>query len=131
MLKATALRARMETATVFPTDTTPPPTKNTLNPQADTSPPPPDQPPQTHDDFIIPLGDCLIPSHPDQPIPPNIGHIRLTLNETLRLIWITKSGLRKARMAFHLRWSRWRRRHQAIARWHHFRARLTTQAAPA
>ena len=80
---------------------------------------------------MIPCGDSLIPVHSDQPCPADIGYIRLTLNETLRLVGIAHAGLSRTRMAFHLRWSRWRRRHQAIARWHHWRARLTTaQAAP-
>jgi len=34
-----------------------------------------------------------------------------------------------ARLAFHLRWSRWRRCHQARARWHHYSARLAAAAA--
>jgi hypothetical protein len=36
-----------------------------------------------------------------------------------------KTGiLTAARLAFHLRWSAWRRRHQTRARWHHYAARL-------
>ncbi|MCA1671338.1 MAG: hypothetical protein LC799_03745, partial [Actinobacteria bacterium] len=92
--------------------------------------PTPDRSPDAPDDLIIPLGDSPVPVLPDQPCPPNIGYIRLTLNETLRLIEIAHAGLSKAQIAFHLRWSRWRRRHQAIARWHHFRARLAAHAAP-
>jgi hypothetical protein len=34
----------------------------------------------------------------------------------------------RARLAFALRWSARRRRHQAIARWHHYNARLLTTA---
>jgi hypothetical protein len=36
-----------------------------------------------------------------------------------------KAGLISlARLAFCLRWSAWRRRHQARARWHHYSTRL-------
>jgi len=80
---------------------------------------------------MIPRGDSLVPVRPNQPRPADIGYIGLTLNETLRLAGIANAGLSRARMAFHLRWSRWRRRHQAIARWHHWRARLAAaQAVP-
>ena len=33
-----------------------------------------------------------------------------------------------ARLAFQLRWSAWRRRHQARARWHHYSTRLAALA---
>ena len=33
-----------------------------------------------------------------------------------------------ARLAFQLRWSAWRRRHQARARWHHYAARMAIHA---
>ena len=133
MLKATALRARLENTTTSPPHTDHP---NITTPPADDNPTPgthtpstPNRSPDAEDNPTIPLGDSLIPVRPDQPRPPDIGHIRLTLNETLRLIGIANAGLSKAQMAFHLRWSTWRRRHQAIARWHHCRARLAAQTA--
>ena len=82
------------------------------------------------DDLTIPLGDSVIPVRPDQPRPPEIGYIRLTLPEVLRLVGIANAGLSQARVAFHLRWSRWRRRHQGTARWYRWRARLAVQTAP-
>jgi len=82
------------------------------------------------DDLMIPLGDSVIPVRPDQPRPPETGYIRLTLPEILRLVEIANAGLSPARVAFHLRWSRWRRRHQGIARWYRWRARLAVQTAP-
>lgn len=82
------------------------------------------------DDLMIPLGDSVIPFRPDQPRPPEIGYVRLTLPEILRLVGIANAGLSQARVAFHLRWSRWRRRHQGIARWYRWRARLTIQTTP-
>ncbi|MCA1673612.1 MAG: hypothetical protein LC799_15905, partial [Actinobacteria bacterium] len=131
MLKAIALRARLENTAAFASDTDQPPAEDILTPQTDFPPPTPGRLSDTHDKVMIPRGDSLIPVRPDQPCPADIGYIRLTLNETLRLVGIANAGLSRARTAFHLRWSRWRRRHQAIARWHHWRARLAAaQAAP-
>ena len=78
----------------------------------------------------IPLGDAPVPARPGLPCPPGIGAIKLTIAETARLTRLARqhaAGLiTSARLAFHLRWSRWRRRHQARARWHHYATRLTT-----
>jgi hypothetical protein len=138
MLKATALRARLENTIAFPSDaptptetiTDTPSTGDIPAPWTDPSSPAPDRESPTHEEVTIPLGDSLVPTRPDQPLPADIGHIRLTLNETLRLTGIANAGLSKIRTAFHLRWSRWRRRHQAIARWHHCRTRLAARPAP-
>jgi hypothetical protein len=63
-----------------------------------------------------------------QPCPHDIPPIRLTAAETDRIERLardyTAGYLSRARLAFHLRWSRWRRRHQARARWHHYSTRL-------
>ena len=77
------------------------------------------EPEFTGDDLRIPLGDSKIPRHPGQDIPGDIGFIRLSVREILRLKAIVFSGLGEAGKAFHLRWSKWRRKHQAIARWYH------------
>jgi hypothetical protein len=80
-------------------------------------------------DLGIPLGDASVPARPGQPCPPGIGPVKLTIAETARLIRLARqhaAGLiTSARLAFCLRWSRWRRRHQARARWHHYATRLT------
>ena len=131
MLKANALRARLETTAAFRSDTAQSPAEDMSTPQTDFPLSTPQQSSDTHEEVLIPRGDSPVPVRPDQPCPTEIGYIRLTLNETLRLVGIANAGLSRAQMAFHLRWSRWRRRHQAIARWHHWRARLATaQAAP-
>jgi len=80
------------------------------------------------DECLIPLGDAATPHHADQECPQDIGCIRLSVAETLRLVNIAKSQVTQATKQFLLRWSRWRRRHQAIARWHHRQARLATAA---
>jgi len=81
---------------------------------------------------------CLVAGQPagvtaGQPCPPGIPPIALSpaeacLVECLSRGW--KAGLiTTARLAFELRWSAWRRRHQARARWHHYSTRLATLAA--
>jgi SRSO17 transposase len=84
-------------------------------------------------DLRIPPGDAPVPARPGQPCPPGIGAIKLTIAETARLIRLARqhaAGLiTSARLAFHLRWSRWWRRHQARARWHHYATRLAAAAS--
>ncbi len=62
------------------------------------------------------------PTSPDQPPPDDPGLIALTVTEVKRLFnLLTRSW---HHIGHHLRWSQWRRRHQARARWFHHRARL-------
>lgn len=81
----------------------------------------------------IPLGDASVPARGGQPSPPRIAAIKLTLAETACLERLARqhaAGLvTRARLAFHLRWPAWRRRHQGRARWHHFSTRLLAAAA--
>jgi len=84
-------------------------------------------------DLGIPLGDAPVPARSGQPCPPRIAAIRLTIAETARIERLARqhaAGLiTRARLAFCLRWSRWRRRHQARTRWHHYSTRLQAAAA--
>jgi hypothetical protein len=68
-----------------------------------------------------------------QPCPPDIRPIELSAPETGRIERLarkyTAGHLSRARLGFHLRWSRWRRRHQARARWHHYSTRLQPMTA--
>ena len=79
-------------------------------------------------DLQIHTGDAPLPVTGGLPCPPGIPPIALSHAETgkiTRLARDWKKGLlTAARLAFHLRWSAWRRRHQARARWHHYSARL-------
>ena len=79
-------------------------------------------------DLVIPLGDAPVPARGGQPCPRRIGPIKLSVAETARLTRLAAqhaAGLiTRARLAFALRWSARRRRHQATARWHHYSARL-------
>ena len=67
------------------------------------------------------------PTSPDELPPEDPGLIPLTVTEikrTFNLITPTQQTIHH-----HLRWSWWRRRHQARARWFHHRARLRKRAA--
>jgi SRSO17 transposase len=74
----------------------------------------------------------VLPASPTDKAPTDFGRIALTVTEARRLFQLFTSLLRDLpaalaarRMAFHLQWSTWRRRHQARARWHHYKRRLT------
>jgi SRSO17 transposase len=86
-------------------------------------------------DLQIPLGDSRVPYSADQERPGEIGCISLSVNEILRLVSIVGAGMSEAKMAFHIAWSKWRREHQAIARWyriqHRMKADQETLADPA
>lgn len=75
-------------------------------------------------DLQIPLGDSLVPYSADQERPEKIGCISLSVNEILRLVSIVSAEMSKAKMAFHIAWSKWRRQHQAIARWYRMQHRM-------
>lgn len=102
-------------------------------------PPPPARPaPEPNldpTDLLIPLGDSPVPTHPGQPRPADLGHIKLSVGEHRRLhalAWAKAAGLLTATAeAFHLAWSRRRRRHQAGARWHHYQRHLRLTLTPA
>jgi SRSO17 transposase len=73
----------------------------------------------------------VLPHDPDQTPPADCGTIALTVPEAQRLFHLFTMLTRdlppratRAQVALHLRWSDWRRRHQARARWHHYRTRL-------
>jgi hypothetical protein len=67
----------------------------------------------------------ILPATPDEQPPADPGLIALTVAEVNRLFMlVTRQQLPQAH---HLRWVRWRRRHQARARWFHHRARLRRQ----
>lgn len=83
------------------------------------------------EDFLIPLGDSTVPDYPDEEMPDDIGYIRLSVSEIMRLRSIVLAGLSDAQVAFHVKWSKWRRKHQAVARWYHWMARLAKGAIQA
>jgi hypothetical protein len=79
-------------------------------------------------DLHICPGADSVPAVTGLPCPPGIPPVRLSDTETARIDALTRAYtgglLSRDRLAFHLRWSHWRRRHQARARWSHYNARL-------
>lgn len=76
--------------------------------------------------------DPVLPTSPTVEAPADFGQIALTVTEARRLFQLFTTLLRDLpatlaarRMTFHLQWSAWRRGHQARARWHHYKRRLT------
>jgi hypothetical protein len=69
-----------------------------------------------------------LPVRPDQPPPADHGMIKVSIAEARRLLAIATSTATTTVKLFHQRWSNWRRRHQARARWHHWRTRLRRYA---
>jgi hypothetical protein len=45
----------------------------------------------------------------------------------MRLVAIVRSDMSHAGKAFHLRWSKWRRKHQAVSRWYHRITRMKAE----
>ena len=122
-LRTAAIQAALAGADVLPT--APPADQDT--------PGPADEPAVSTADLQIYTGDAPLPARGGQPCPPGIPPISLSAAETARIERLArdwKAGiLTAARLAFHLRWSAWRRRHQARARWHHYSTRLAALAA--
>jgi hypothetical protein len=83
-------------------------------------------------DLDVPRGDAPLPAYAGQPCPASIPPVRLSDAESLRISSDTADYaaglLSRARLAFRRRWSRWRRRHQARARWHHYSSRIQATA---
>lgn len=83
-------------------------------------------------DLRIHPGADTVPAVAGLPCPAGIPPVRLSDTETARIDALTRAYtgglLSRDRLAFHFRWSHWRRRHQARARWHHYSARLVPAA---
>jgi hypothetical protein len=79
-------------------------------------------------DLRIHSGADTLPAVAGLPCPADIPPVRLPGTETARIDALTRAYtgrlLSRDRYAVHLRWSRWRRRHQARARWSRYSARL-------
>ena len=71
-----------------------------------------------------------LPATPGDRPPADPGMVRVSVPEARRLARLAAAPMtRAAREAGHA-WSRWRRRHQARARWHHYHARLKQPPKP-
>ena len=82
----------------------------------------------TGPDLRIHPGADTVPAVAGLPCPADIPPVRLSDTETARIDALTRAYtgglLSRDRLAFHFRWSHWRRRHQARARWSHYSTRL-------
>ncbi len=61
----------------------------------------------------------------DRPPGDDPGLVKVSVPEARRLARLATAPMSRAARELGCEWSRWRRRHQARARWHHYRARLT------
>jgi len=69
---------------------------------------------------------AVLPEHDEQPAPADCGMIALTVPEIQRLLpaLLPAHDRGNKDVDSSLAWSTWRRRHQARARWYHYRRRL-------
>ena len=121
-LRTAAIQAALAGADVLPA----------APPAGRTAPPAASEPAASTADLLFYTGTAPLPARGGQPCPPGIPPIGLSAAETARIERLArdwKAGiLSLARLAFQLRWSAWRRRHQARARWHHYAARMAIHA---
>ena len=62
----------------------------------------------------------------DRPPGADPGLVKVSVPEARRLLRLATQPMTRTARALGHAWSRWRRRHQARARWHHYHARLKT-----
>jgi SRSO17 transposase len=65
-----------------------------------------------------------LPSSAGQKPPAEIGMVKISVPEARRLLHLATAPMTATARASGHAWSRWRREHQARARWHHYQARL-------
>jgi hypothetical protein len=70
----------------------------------------------------------ILPASADELPPQEPGMVKVSVPEARRLLALATTPMTAAARQFGYAWSRWRRRHQARARYHHYQTRL--RAAP-
>jgi hypothetical protein len=60
----------------------------------------------------------------DRPPGDDPGLVKVSVPEARRLLRLATTPMSRAARALGYAWSRWRRRHQARARWHHYQTQL-------
>jgi hypothetical protein len=65
----------------------------------------------------------------DQPPGDEPGLVKVSVPEARRLARLATAPMTATARNLGYAWSRWRRRHQARARWHHYHAQLTAALA--
>jgi SRSO17 transposase len=71
----------------------------------------------------------ILPASADQPPPADPGMVKVSVPEACRLLRLAATPMNTATRQAGYAWSRWRRKHQARARYHHYQARM--RATPA
>ena len=71
-----------------------------------------------------------LPATPADRPPADPGMVKVSVPEARRLARLAAAPMTRAAREAGYAWSRWRRRHQARARWHHYHARLKAAAHP-
>ena len=69
-----------------------------------------------------------LPATPASRPPADCGMVKVSVPEPRRLARLAAAPMTRAARDAGYAWSRWRRRHQARARWHHYYARLKAAA---
>ena len=64
------------------------------------------------------------PASPDELPPEDPGQVKVSVPEARRLLRLAITPMTAAARQLGYSWSRWRRRHQARARYHHYQTRL-------
>jgi SRSO17 transposase len=70
----------------------------------------------------------ILPASPDEPPPEDPGMVKISVPEARRLLHLATTPMTATARQFGHAWSRWRRKHQARARYHHYQARLRAAA---
>jgi hypothetical protein len=70
----------------------------------------------------------ILPASPDEPPPEDHGLVKVSVPEARRLLHLATTPMTATARQFGHAWSRWRRKHQARARYHHYQARLRAAA---
>ncbi len=60
----------------------------------------------------------------DRPPGDDLGLVKVSVPEARRLVRLATAPISRTARDLGYAWSRWRRRHQARARWHHYHTRL-------
>ncbi len=66
----------------------------------------------------------ILPASADEPPPENPGMVKVSVPEARRLLRLATTPMTATTRQLGYAWSRWRRKHQARARYHHYQARL-------
>ncbi len=71
----------------------------------------------------------ILPASADELPPEHPGLVKVSVPEARRLLHLATTPMTPATRQFGHAWSRWRRKHQARARYHHYQARLRAAVA--